>query len=981
MGSYAHYAQLYSNIRKANPNLTRQQVKEKMEFYITQIMTSPLSEEEILALIEQRPRPGVAHPRPMRRFTQEEREIRRAKSAAVRVSMLNHIDNEEHHVEDLRIKGNELITRDIQRLIRMEVFGATEDEKAQIRAQNAEVLRLFDTQPQNQAENIAAMRSELRQSNPNLTDDEADQLIAQRRAQIVLNRMQVIPNVIQHLDELTDPNLPAEELARNFYLVADALHMCGDAAAYINSIPKWYTMSKAEIEWIRDQYAHLNTLTIALQKMRMIANPAYEFLDLDALQDYEVHDIANGTVEDADGFATDGYEYKTVYSDDAVAFRSQQKEKDPEHFDTYMQKVSDNVANILDDEYFRYENIGEQNLDVALRSQKYTPKDVTVFRTTFNIPDKQFIWEETTIDIVASSILKGVPAAVCQHDRVTVFQRVNGVIAPAADPGILFGYDLAEKLEFLTEKMSTADPWYHPSSKIFKAMKKAFKDAKRYGKISENGDPKAAKEYYQALFEAADAYLKTKPDNPTDKWTKRHVEIGKLLRDFADGKRRALDYVEQARRTARRYKGMSPEERHNAIIMDDKIADDAKNVMARKADRTAHQEDPLKWVNDRISKVYQGSDIPIPLLTQLTQAQEAFQTLSDNPAEYENNLADARSAVAHLVGTMIACEFVMKEGLYLKTSAGGTLRTLYTAATKDDLIKLGEKAMISLTGKGFLAQDDPDPDDSFEIEQPAKIAADELKEFVIDFQPEELMERLADDVYQANEISRIEQKLTGQYINPIKPLRTFTLDNYESALLVFTDNCILEPVTTHLPQGEKNAILPAEEARLVLGSCVLHSMIQLERSASGLEEAGYFESFMARNPEEGMAFRERICGTDSFRKVLAYYGDNDGNLSQENFEKLIGEKAPQKIAVTLMKEFAKEQQDYLKQQKQARQERKQLEREKQEKERLEKEKQEKEQQEKERLEKEKQSQQQPKAPGQQVQEPKAPEQPKQVQPK
>ena len=888
MGPYVGYEHLYDNIKKTNPAMSNDEIRAEMERFITQSLISPLSEEQILGMISEHPIPGLENPRPMPRFSPEQREQRRQKSAVLRGVMFDDIVYEHTYFKKI-VKDNDgaemRIDRHHQRLFRQVNPADTPEQQEQTRRFNQELTKLFDTSPRNLERNNAELRQSLISQNPGMTENEANQMISRRRAQIVMSYLRSQGDAVQHLDELSNPDLPAEQLAENFKTIIEINHIFAEMENFKKDVPALYTLTDEDAQWFESQNRYLNDATVALEKMRMIANPAFEFIDFNCLEDYALSEFMEA--ETADGMINDhSYEYQARESDEAQAFIARQKEREPRYAQYTAAVVHDNVTQFFADEDFLQGNSDLIHFERTARDLGFTPGDYRFERMSHKGK-----WEGYNLISYAKT---GDPVAAVQNGRAVIFRYVGNRLRQE-EPETIYNDKLTAEKNQLSGMMKTADPWYHPSSPVFKTMRKAFEEAKKLGEIKKGESPSEAFRRYRELLKATEDYLKTKPENSERKWEKRHIEMGKALRSFAEKKLIQLEKLQQARDTQQLFAGKTPEQIRAFAAQHDKVAQDARSVVEQRNDRQAHKNDPVAWVESRLDTRYGKNRIPENLRTLLQYNSNNFKMLLEDNRLYEGNQEFAHTAVADLVGNMIAAELILREKQWLKADTPGPLETLYGNLDHVDFTKLGEKALLAATGKG-ISRNAPDEN----AQQPG-LTADELKNFVETFDPKALMEQLSGDIYKENNLSPVEQQLTGQLINSIKPMRSIAFDDSEKALADFARTRIIEPLKD-LEAG--NANLDREAARLLAVNCVIYSMIQLERASGGEKGPGAYEKLLTGDADEAEALRNQIEAKGKFNEMLGSYTDVNGNLSLANATKLLDQRAPQKLALGFMKEIA-----------------------------------------------------------------------------
>ncbi len=796
-------------------------------------------------------------------------------------------NNPNFNLKDVRFDGREdynvILSRNDQRLVLRVPKNATAEERARIENYNTEVFRLFDTNKNNSVRNTEELRHEYLAKNPGATVADADLAISRRRARIVFERVHEFDDILDKLDELTDANLPAEELAENYTTIARACHMYGELINFFHEVPALFTLSKQERQWMTEHEAFQSDFSIALEKLRLIANPAFEYIDLDVLDNYDTTKAFNS--ERGDG-TIDEESYEYISEDTLAEWKSNNRAKDAENYDKYTYTVQDWFSDILSDRSFADDNIEINKIDKLAKSLGFSSNELRIVGEASDLAGN-FGWSDSNLSHGITNMTSGRPAAFSQNGRVMMFKRVNGSYEKC-NPEEMFNSLLDRKKTGLRRLMSKADPWYHPSSDIFKEMRKAYEDAVGYGKLKSGASLNDAFMKYRALLEATEAYLRTKPENSSKKWEKRHIEMGKSLKKFAETKLNELETIEKARLTAKKYAGKTPEQIREAAAREDRIAEDAKKAQIEKADIRAHEENPLQWMQNRFSDRYAIDEITNKIHDNLEYSISSLARLMKIDNFYTAGPQVTHELAAHVAGAMIASEFVIREREILKSDVAGPVETHFDENDGKIFINLGKKAITAVTGKEY---DDITPAD--------------FEKFVKTFDPEKLMIGMTDSVYGELGTSVLEQQIKGQYVNTIKPIRGIMPDDYEQALADFTNSQIVEPINEHIGHHD-NAPLDGADARNILRDCVIAGLIQTERTAGGALAPGKFESMLIDNNDAASTLKGRITESDDFKEMIEKVADVNGNIPTDKLLKLFEQKEPQKLAFKMIKQLANE---------------------------------------------------------------------------
>ena len=897
----------YTNITKASPELNIQQVREKIKFYVQTVFASPIELDDIIELIERYPRKNVANPRPMKRFTPEESAERRKKSEAVLECIIfDSCAEKEIKLHTPGYEANTTIPRTLQRLFRAETPGMTEEQKKQIADYNAEVVKLFDKQPQNKERNTKLLYDELRKDNPYLTDEQADKIIREKRRKIVLDSLKEVEDVPFRIDELTDENLSPEQLAKNYLLLERAVHISADAEDFAEFAPELYDLTQEEKDRFLELRDRSSIITEGIHRMRLIGNPAYEFLDPDIIDDYDLEDITlKGTEYDDNGFA----KYDDLTEDAGI---DKKKARDPDNFDEYSKRVSGNdvVSVFLEDANFRQSlkntakiergvlacglNIKGLKIEIEAKREDggYTLQSLSTEKAApyFDF-DKTFIAE-----------LNG---------RRVPFQYKNGRFVIAQQPEKVFTDGIESVRRDITNELKELDPWYHSSSKVFKKMKNAFEEAKRYGNITKPGDYRNAYAYYRRLLDASDTYLATKPATGGNKWTQRHVKAGRMLKAFAEGRLEMLRRIEQMNAT--NVAGKTPAEIGKLIEADKRLKEKQELDNARKEDRNARMDNPVKWLADRIENFYEKVKLPENLSVEASNIRTSLKSINaaDDKFSAENILAT--EVYAQTIGFMVLSELVMKEQGILKSDKVGPVAEAVGKMKTEDITKFGRQITLSLTGKDMIKGVVINKNNRG-MAFSKSLSGAELENFLNSFDAHDIAEKVSYDIYKGQNITVAGQMAEAQYVDSVKPMRGPEADKYETALVDFAKKEIVDPINECFVKGEKSTAVNADLAHDVLRACVIHSIIQIERSKTGAQKVGNAESILIVNPDDaeqlnGAAdIKKKINNSKTFNDMLGKFAGADGSISRERLEKILIDKEPQKVALDVVKVLAAEEQ-------------------------------------------------------------------------
>ncbi len=889
----------YDNMTKASPELSTEEVRQKIKFYVQTVFESPAKPNDIIDLIERYPRKDIENPQPMKRFSPEEAAERRRKSDAVLDGIIfNGTEEKQIQSKTAGYEINTVVPRTLQRLFRTETPGMTDEQKAEVADYNAEIVKLFDKEPQNKARNTKLLYEELRRDNPELTDEQADGIIRERRKKVVMDSLLEVEDIPSEIDALTDENLSPEQLAKNYFILERAVHVAADANEFAEFAPELYDLTPEEKERFNELRERSSVITDGLQKMRMIGNPAYEYLDTEIIDDYAIDSVVN---------SGEAYDDNEVARYEELAEKEDNDNKrahDPEHFDDYAKIVygNDVVDVFLADAAFRQSLKNTAKLEKELLAYGFNMKDLKI-ELEAKRDECGYKFKALSTEDAATYFKSGKTFVAEQYGRRVPFQYKDGHIVVAQSPEKLFtdGFDSANRS--ITKELKELDPWYHSSSKVFKNMKNAFEEAKRYGNITKPGDYRNSYTYYRKLLDASNTYLATKPANGGNKWTQRHMKAGRMLKAFAEGRLEMLQRIEQM--NAAKISEKTPAQIAKLLKTDKQLKEKQMLDQARKEDRNARMDNPLQWLANRMENFYAKVKLPANLNGCADYIKTTLNSLNGSDEKFSADNIVATEAYAQTVGTMVLSELVMKEQGILKSDKTGPIAEAVGKMSAAEIINFGRNITASLTGKDMIKGVVQNRN---KITFNKHLKGAELENFINSFDAHDIAEKVSFDIYKSQNITVAGQMAQAQYVDSVKPMRGKEPDQYENALADFADKEIVKPINECILNGEKSAAVNADSAHDILRACVIHSIIQIERSKTGAQGIGKAESILIDNHDGAADIKKKINNSKAFNDMLGKFAGANGSVSRENFEKLLNNKEPQKVALDMVKTLAVEQQ-------------------------------------------------------------------------
>ncbi len=525
MGLESTITQFKNNMNKDEKlaNLTSEQKKEMVKRYISDILCPEIGEKEMWGFIEAKPKKSLKNNyRNPFKFTEKERAERKAKSEAVRNVIIEKVFSS---------ADNSPIERWYKSFLKSVPENATPETLNEIRKYNEDVNRLFAKDPAVREANEATLYAEERNKNPNLTQEKFKEEISQRRKKIVIDALDESVASLDEMMTMLDETLTADQLAKNVKAINRAVDIINETEKYINDAQKenpLYTLSDEECSRLVNLKQDMDKTGIANAKMGLIANPCFEYLDINAMMDYDLQSLSSGDMEDAKYVA-----YDSGYTDSRAS-------KDPDNFEKILGTEHDNLMNFFAEmhtlenlyqfhaaEYILQDNGMKDNYELRLADgTKVEPDSV-----------------ENVIREINTNAENAAPYIFRKDNRAVIVQNIDGV-ARQVEPEALINYGLKAQLDGLEKQMDAADPWYHKSSKLFKNMRKAFEEIKGVNPIQPNEDIRAK---YTKLLEKTEDYLENRNNKErNDTWTKLHVGMAEELKKYAETKLAQFNYMDEA---------------------------------------------------------------------------------------------------------------------------------------------------------------------------------------------------------------------------------------------------------------------------------------------------------------------------------------------------------------------------------------------------------------------------------------------------
>ena len=896
--------------------------KEMLNSYFADVLKPPVSTSELYGILEKYPRPGntVTH---LTRFDKGTREARKETSAAMRSAFNDYVIWQADGLAPYMRSGQKY-ARAYQVFFRPVNENATQAQKDEINKQNYELSILFNstndsysmdevrigddkynTWKKNREKEMEWVRDTLiskytdkivdgvKQRQPK-TEEEIDREVKdyfrpenmrKRRGEIVMQQVRESTEVLNNLDTLMAPGQSPEKIKENYFKVAIAQSIYQEMNAYVAAAEPdtgYLELSHKDRKWLGEQDDYALNLAVAVSTLNMTANPLYEYVEPQEL----IHFDMLKTTTYYEGLFGDQLDIPEEDRRDPIFKKGNRTEKQNqamEELDPYYKANKGPARDSLACLSFDANMLQFNKLEVVKYASERMFEDYGFVRGA----TRRFC--ETYGNGKPDNYDFRQPVAYALGNRVVILSSSDSVkdsFITKDSPEKLFNHKIENTAEFVGKAFGKANRWYTGNNNGYETIGLRFEQALKEGKLPSGckaKDLERFKKSYKALENAATYYLAKKGDNVKRGLESQRVEAAKKMQKFAKMKLNELDLVGKAIQTLDKYKGKSREEIRAETAKENASPQYAAYIKAEVP--KAQAEAPVKWLNSQYTTFYAGgltshvrekasvSSVASSMLGQLERAENPY-------------APEMKDTIVEMAGSLIALEAIRQErGRLNSPGKRGPVENMIEndydemeAQVKD----FGKQAIETLTGK--------------EVDQ---LDSQDLEKFLKEFNQRNY-------VQQVNEkcgISLLEQKLTGQYVNSVTPERSEKLDAHEQKLQEFAKTNILDPAKKYMEKPNDVHIDPAD-ARKLMSSCVLHSMIQMERAGNHGKKPGLLESKLM-NTEGVEELRRSIEISEPFQDMMKKVTHN-GDLYGRDIVNLLEQNAPQEAAKKSLEKAAEE---------------------------------------------------------------------------
>ena len=916
---------LCNGIRHTNPLMTPEQVRVETDRYLNDVFRPMYSESEIMTMLESGEfrREGVP-PRTPPRYTAGQRKARREFSRRVRQGIydvmedhnavedvyayrLNEGNRDPRPGRDPGLSGEErarleadrrIYQRGVPQLfypsVRPERYfrenpNATQDdlEAAQesIALRNEEIALLFDENPAHWDDYFKEEIPKRRESDPSLAGKSDEEVrrdieteLAQRRGEILMERMRYASGVADRLDTLNDLTLPAEQLADNFTHIAKSTGLIYELdKCFLPMLGGSVLVSREDEQTLRGLMKRQSGLSVAHDKIALCADPVYELLDPETLADYDIFALYESYGDDVGA------------SDRGRDFLRKRAAKHT-HYERYTHEgkiMLDDLDGFLRDAATSVIHNRDLDLDEmflpTVEGRGFTlggEDGAECWCDEFDKQGNRRVNDKAGLEELKS----GRPLLFRQNGHVSVLSLKDPLSATLTwdKPEALFNYSLKYETEKLCKQLKESDKWYQTRSDNFKYMRDAFETLAAEGRtLSEDGDGRrVTARKYKDVLKLCSTYLNEKKKegvgdghNPLERG---HIAVARALKEYLRRKLEEIELVNQARKDIQKYSGMTEEEIRADM--------DRERKYREKPDRRA---DLTGWINGRRGS-YEAEQLPESVKqTILAGGRSMVRAISIDPKKTSQTILMStdltREYTACFAGGMIAAELIKAERARRSAQnqeGMGPIERGFAenAVDRERLKQLGEAAVQEVMGQ-------PLTDD---------FGDEELTRFVATFEAEQLARELP-------AAQEMKAELVNRAREPIdKPLREAEKEFGKAgfgALGQFAKERIAETISAlrgELASGKES--VPTETALKLMSSCVIHGMAQIEDLGGGAQI-----EHLLREPESTEALQMAVETSGKFWDMMAAALPEDGkSVPISAISKLLEEKKPQQLAKEIL---------------------------------------------------------------------------------
>ena len=850
----------------------RKQTLAETERYLTQELTPMLTQDQIYEALEHPEthyalEGGQPHGKdPLPRYSSSERKQRRAASAAVRKAHVQIADWAVNVVPELphleRVYGALYMPEYAD--TRYVTYDGT------LKQRNEEIGWLFNPNSERykkeRLDRAAKIGADFGDGKLQTRVQMVEEQFAKRRGELLMDRLKDFQEIYNNLDAVTDPALPAAELEKNFLRIERASNMIPDIGTYLAAVESGFIDVSEEDRAMMAAFqpnSVISALLAAKAKLHLIANPMYEYLDINTMNGYNMSDI----------------HLRYISSDHDVlepGWRSGKTDLKPE-FKNYAAGVEDSFTVMLGD---IINQISQQKLAMANNQdilERFSFEEQSTARFKEHYADEARDPDRPN-EKVAEYPDK--PIAYQQGNRVVIIQQKTPTdTLSIMHPEEMYNQSLKGNNALHLRTLLATDPWYMINHGEFRELKSALRKVDDLPLLKANftqRDIDKAIRRFQRLEKASTAYMERKERDRlgrTDRKLKERetarVEESKKIQAYARFKLKELRLVRDAQETLDKYQGKSLAE-----IKALTAAENNSNVMQSQI-RQKDVEDRLANPGTWLKQLYANAKLPQSLRRYLDnnigslRVNYKFNNWLDKGA-----VADKLGLVQKAAGSAIAAQLVIQERRDRKAAGmdpnvKGPIET-YVSNPMNALKWIDGLGAYALNTyrveNGAIIPKEPGSDKP----NPVYLA----NNFLNNFDPRDNLDRYRSFVQPSLTAPAVAEK----YVYSVEPIkRGNEKDKYCDQFKEFARKSILIPAAQCAdPAGN----VSRETLDKLLSNTMVYEMIQGDRRNPPRKGIGSTESLLVTAAQVEM-LRTWVTQSDVYQNLRNSCLDENGQLSKE----------------------------------------------------------------------------------------------------
>ena len=860
----------------------RKQAMAETERYLTKELTPMLGQDEIYGILEHPSnRYGLEnHKGPqLLRYSRSERKQRRAASAAVRKAHIQFADWAENTLPELpqlpRAYGALYMPEyaDIQYIT----------YNGNLKERNEEISWLFkpDSERYKKEKNdlVIKLGPDFRDGSLATRAQAVEERFAKRRGELVMERLKDFQRIYNNLDTLTDPSLPAAELEKNFLRIDRASNMLPDIKNYLEDAENGFLAVSEEDKAMMEAFqpnSVSSALLAAKAKLHLIANPLYEYLDINTMNGYNMSDIRG---------AYYGFDHSELEPD----WRKRKIDRKPE-FKNYAYAVSDNFSIMLGDmcNHIDQQGLAMKNNQDILDRFSFDNQSTTHFKENYSD-------EVQNPDRPDQKVAKhpDKPHAYQQGSRVVIIQQKTPMdTLSIMHPETMYNQSLRGNNALHMRTLLATDSWYMINHGAFRELKSALRKVDDLPLLKANftqQDIDKAIRRFERLEKASTAYLESKERDRlrrTDPKLKEReiarVNETKKIQAYAKFKLKELQLVRDAKATLDKYQGKSLAELKALTAAENESA--AMKSQIRQADVENRMANPGEW----LKQMYSNAALPQKLRSYLDNNVGTLKVSYKHNNWLDSKVVENKlGLVQKAAGSVIAAQLVIQERRDRKDAGmdpneKGPIET-YVSDAKNALKWIDELGTYAINTyraeNGAIIPKEPGSDEP----NPVYLA----NNFLNNFDPRDKLERYRSFIQPLLTAPDVAKK----YVYSVEPInRGKEKDKYCTQFKDFARTSILIPAAQCAdPAGN----VSQETLDKLLSNTMVYEMIRGDRQNPPPKGIGSTESLLGAASQVEM-LRTWMTQSDAYKKLRQSCLDENGQLSKERVFDTVKNGIPEK---------------------------------------------------------------------------------------